>query len=62
MVYINTLMIQRVLAEPAWSRRLTKEDRRGLTPLIYGHVNPYGLFLLDMNTRIPIDNPERMAA
>jgi TnpA family transposase len=62
MVYINTLMIQRVLAEPAWARRLTKEDKRGLTPLIYGHVNPYGLFPLDMNTRIPLDNPERMAA
>ena len=62
MVYINTLMIQRVLAEPAWAQRLTKEDRRGLTPLIYSHVNPYGLFPLDMNTRIPIDNFERLAA
>jgi len=62
MVYINTLMIQRVLAEPAWVRRLTKEDQRGLTPLIYGHVNPYGLFPLDMNARIPIENPVKTAA
>jgi hypothetical protein len=33
LVYINTLMIQRVLAEPAWSGRLTAEDLRALTPL-----------------------------
>ena len=40
MVSINTLMIQRVLSEPSWSGRLTTEDLRALTPLIYGHVNP----------------------
>nr|WP_294043155.1 hypothetical protein [Thiolapillus sp.] len=31
------------------------EDFRALTPLIYAHVNPYGIFELDMNTRLPID-------
>jgi hypothetical protein len=35
--------------------RLTKEDRRGLTPLLFGHVNPYGSFRLDMSTRLPLD-------
>ena len=35
MVYINTLMIQQVLAERRWAKRLTKEDLRALTPLIY---------------------------
>jgi len=48
LVLINTLMIQRVLAAPAWLARLTPEDLRGLTPLIYAHVNPYGVFRLDM--------------
>ena len=62
MVYINTLMIQRVLSEPSWSGRLTTEDLRGLTPLIYGHVNPYGIFRLDMNARLPIDPTEALAA
>jgi hypothetical protein len=62
LVYINTLMIQRVLAEPAWSGRLTAEDLRGLTPLIYGHVNPYGIFRLDMNARLPIDLADASAA
>jgi len=55
LVYINTLMIQRVLDDQDWIRRLTKEDRRGLTPLLFGHVNPYGSFRLDMSTRLPLD-------
>jgi TnpA family transposase len=54
LVYINTLMIQEVLASPAWSERLTEEDMRGLTPLLYGHVNPYGRFDLDMAKRLPL--------
>lgn len=52
LVYINTLMIQRVLASVSWSDRLTSEDKRALTPLIYSHVTPYGTFRLDMNERI----------
>lgn len=52
LVYVNTLMIQRVLEEPAWADRLTPEDLRGLTPLIFSHVNPYGAFDLDMDRRI----------
>jgi len=52
---INTLMLQRVLAEPIWTGRLTKEDQRGLTPLIYSHVNPYGTFRIDLNERLRIE-------
>jgi len=36
---------------------LTVEDLRALTPLIYGHVSPYGHFLLDMLTRLDIEPP-----
>ena len=57
MVYVNTLMIQRVLAEPAWMARMGPDERRGLTPLAWGHVNPYGLFRLDMAARLPLDLP-----
>ena len=54
MVYINTLMIQQVLSDPAIMKIMTPEDFRGLTPLFFNHINPYGTFKLDMNTRIPI--------
>ncbi|WP_294031644.1 Tn3 family transposase, partial [Thiolapillus sp.] len=55
LVYVNTLMIQQVLNEPSWRSRMKLEDFKALTPLIYAHVNPYGIFELDMNTRLPID-------
>jgi hypothetical protein len=55
LVYINTLMIQRVLAEPDWTQRMLPDDLRALTPLIYAHVTPYGTFRLDMNQRLAIE-------
>lgn len=54
MVYINTLMIQKVLAQPHWQGRLTPRDYAALTPLIWEHVNPYGRFVLDMNARLAL--------
>jgi len=54
MVYVNTLMLQEVLAQPHWQGRLTEADLRALTPLIWEHVNPYGRFELDMTTRLPL--------
>ena len=54
LVYINTLMLQDVLAEDAWADMLTTEDRRGLTPLFWQHVLPYGEVKLDMTTRLSI--------
>jgi hypothetical protein len=55
MVYINTLMIQEVLAQPEWHGRLETEDLRALTPLIYAHVNPYGRFELNLEERLPLE-------
>jgi TnpA family transposase len=55
LVYINTLMLQRILGEPQWDARLTPDDLRGLTPLMYHHVTPYGIFRLDMNDRLVIE-------
>ena len=54
LVYVNTLMIQQVLNEPTWISRMNTEDFRALTPLFYAHINPYGIFELDMDTRLPI--------
>jgi Tn3 transposase DDE domain len=55
LTFIQTLMIQEVLTEPAWMNRMTKEDLRGLTPLIYSNVNPYGLMRLNMAERLTIE-------
>ena len=58
LVYINTLMIQEVLAEEQWFTRLEQADFRALTPRLYHHVNPYGLFELDMQSRLPLQMAE----
>ena len=53
LVYINTLIIQEILSSPENMHRMTKEDLRALTPLIFRHINPYGNFDLNMSSRIP---------
>ena len=55
LVYVNTLMIQRVLDESRRRKRMTEVDLRALSPLVYAHVNPYGLFELNMDERIDIE-------
>ncbi|MFF3159944.1 hypothetical protein, partial [Streptomyces sp. NPDC057910] len=65
---------QDVLGEPEWAGLLTPADRRGLTPLFWSHVRPYGEVNLDMCTRLNLtsasapgarasaDNAERSTA
>ena len=55
LVYINTLLIQQVLSDPIWMQKMGPNELRALTPLIYAHVNPYGVFRLDMAERVPIE-------
>ncbi|MGP3965770.1 Tn3 family transposase [Nonomuraea sp. 3N208] len=54
LVYVNVLMLQDVLAEERWAALLTPVDRRGLTPLFWLHVRPYGEVRLDLNARLSI--------
>jgi hypothetical protein len=54
LVHLNTLLVQRVLDDPTWSGRLTDDDRRGLTPLFWSNINPYGTFHLDMTKRLDL--------
>lgn len=55
LVYINTLMMPQVLAEPVRQDRLTGADLRALTPLKWQHINPYSTFRLDMHNRQPLN-------
>ena len=54
-MYINTLLVQKVLSEKEWIDKMQPEDFRGLTPLFYTHITPYGQFQLDMNKRLDIE-------
>lgn len=48
-------MIQRVLVDPAWYEQMTVRDLAALSPLMTQHINPYGRFELNMETRLPIE-------
>jgi len=48
MAYINTIIFQNVLSRPEWKGILTPEDDRALNLLFHSHINPYGLFPLDL--------------
>ncbi|MFE3785940.1 Tn3 family transposase [Amycolatopsis sp. NPDC059090] len=54
MVYINTLMIQDVLAEPEWAAVFGPADYRGPTPLMWAHVAMHGEFKLNMNSSLTL--------
>lgn len=62
MAYINTIIFQNILLRPEWKDVLTPEDKRALNILFHSHFNPYGLFPLDLSTRLGItldsDNQE----
>ncbi|GCB52012.1 Tn3 family transposase [Streptomyces sp. NL15-2K] len=67
LVHVNTLLLQQVLAEPAWAKKLTVEDRRGLTALFWSNINPYGTFRLEMDKRLDfalptVPNPRTLAS
>ncbi len=55
LVYVNTRMLQSVLGDPAWAARMTPADHRGLTPLSYAHVSPYGRFEIDLDSWIDFE-------
>ncbi|MCX4506181.1 transposase [Streptomyces anulatus] len=54
LVHVNTLLLQDILSEEKWQKRLTNADRRALSPLFWTHVNPYGRFELDMNAHLDL--------
>lgn len=55
LVHVNTLLMQQVLADEKWAALLPPADRRVLSPLFWTHVNPYGRFELDMNSRLELN-------
>ncbi len=62
LVYVNTIMIQQVLSDSKVMDKMREEDFRALTPLIYGHITPYGSFDLDMDRRLFPENDNLLLA
>jgi Tn3 transposase DDE domain len=52
--FVNTLMIQDILAEPEWADILGEADRRGLTPLFHTNMTPYGEVQLRPDRRLDL--------
>ncbi|MFI7636140.1 Tn3 family transposase [Nonomuraea sp. NPDC049400] len=49
-----TTLLQAVLRDAQWAGKLTEEDQRALSPRFWAHVNPYGRFRPDMETRLDL--------
>jgi hypothetical protein len=54
LAYINTIIFQKVLSKPEWQNALVLEDKRALNVLFHSHINPYGLFPLDLTKQLGI--------
>ncbi|MEV4182909.1 Tn3 family transposase [Streptosporangium canum] len=53
-IYLNTRMVQIVLAAPKWRKKLTDADRRALSALFWSHLNLYGKFELVMSKQLDL--------
>jgi len=54
LVFVNTVLVQSLLKDPAWAERLTDSDRRALSPLLWSHANLYGTIHIDMDTHLDL--------
>ena|SRR5271165_873579 len=57
--YLNTLLIQDILADG--SIELTEEDRRGITPLFWSHISPYGEVKISPYDEVKVDMTRRIS-
>jgi TnpA family transposase len=48
LMLINTILVERAIERDGLCGRLNADDRRALTPLFHGHINPYGQFAIDL--------------
>lgn len=48
LMLINTLLVEQVIKEENFLEKLSVEDLRALSPLFYEHINPYGVFEIDV--------------
>lgn len=51
---LQRVRIARLLKEHGWLEKMTQEDLRALSPLIYNHITPYGRFDVDLDQRLAL--------
>ncbi|MGW6602510.1 hypothetical protein [Streptomyces sp. NPDC055036] len=51
-----------IVAEPAWAKKLSDEDRRGIRALVWPNTNLYGTFRLDMDKRLDLVLPVKVSS
>ena len=59
--HVNTVLVQAVLEVPEFHDLIGPDERRGLTPLFWSNIHPYGRFRLDMDTLLDLTG-ERVQA
>ena len=50
LMLVNTILVERTLDKHGLWDRWNREDLRALTPLFHTHINPYGVFKLDLES------------
>ena len=50
LMLVNTILVERTLEKHDLWEQLNAEDRRALTSLFHTHINPYGVFELDLES------------
>ena len=48
LMLINTILLERTIDREGLWRDLSAEDRRALSPLFRGHIDPYGQFTIHL--------------
>ncbi|MFB6808504.1 hypothetical protein [Streptomyces sp. NPDC056387] len=64
-MHVNTLLLQDILSEEKWQKKLTDADRQALSPLFWTHMNAYLDTLRRCSGMMPVcqlrkPSPERM--
>jgi hypothetical protein len=50
-------MLQQVLDNSDWEEKFSIKEKRSITPLIHEHINPYGVFKVNLDQRISVNHP-----
>lgn len=50
-IFVNTILLDKVIEDNCILDEMTERDKRALTPLFTSNINPYGRFMLNLNKK-----------